>query len=45
MKQHQKKMLNEYLEYGEFREPNRKSFWEPTKEDEGENPYLDNEYL
>ena len=27
MKQHQKKMLNEYLEYGEFREPNRKVFW------------------
>ena len=39
-------MLNEYLEYGEFREPNRKGFWEqPTQEDEEENPYLDNEFL
>ena len=46
MKQHQKKMLNEYLEHGEFVEPNRKAFWQkPTQEDEGENPYLDNEYL
>src|SRR6056300_1309551 len=46
MKQHQKKMLNEYLEYGEFREPNRKPFWQkPTQEEEGENPYLDNEFL
>jgi hypothetical protein len=46
MKQHQKKMLNEYHEYGEFREPNRKPFWQkPTQEDETENPYLDNEYL
>ncbi len=46
MKQHQKKMLNEYLEHGEFMEPNRKPFWQkPTQEDEGENPYIDNEYL
>ena len=46
MKQHQKKMLNEYLEYGEFKEPKRKVFWQqPTQEDDGENPYLDNEYL
>ena len=46
MKQHQKKMLNEYLEHGEFMEPNRKPFWQkPTQEDEGENPYLDNEFL
>ena len=44
MKQHQKKMLNEYHEYGEFRDRNKKSFWEP-KETEEENPYLDNEYL
>ena len=44
MKQHQRKMLNEYLEYGEFREPNRKGFWEPDTPEE-ENPYLDNEYL
>jgi len=46
MKQHQKKMLNEYLEHGEFIEPNRKPFWQkPTQEDEEENPYLDNEFL
>jgi len=46
MKQHQKKMLNEYLEHGEFMEPNRKPFWQkPTQEDEGENPYLDNKFL
>ena len=49
MKQHQKKMLNEYLEYGEFREPQRKSFWEPKQiiedDDIDENPYLDNEFL
>ena len=46
MKQHQRKMLNEYLEHGEFREPNKKPFWQkPTQEDEGENPYIDNEYL
>ena len=46
MKKHQKKMLNEYLEYGEFREPNRKAFWEPTKDDYVDsNPYIDEEFL
>ena len=49
MKQHQKKMLNEYLEHGEFKEPNKKAFWEPKQiiedDDEDENPYLDNEFL
>lgn len=47
MKQHQKQMLNEYLEHGEFREPNKKTFWEPKniQDDEEENPYLDNEFL
>ena len=46
MKKHQKKMLNEYLEYGEFREPNKKVFWQqPTQEDVGENPFIDNDYL
>jgi hypothetical protein len=45
MKKHQKKMLNEYLEHGEFREPRRPSFWEPKKEVEEENPYIDNEFL
>jgi hypothetical protein len=44
MKQHQRKMLNEYLEYGEFRDRSSKSFWEPKQEEE-ENPYLDNEFL
>ena len=45
MKQHQKKMLNEYLEYGEFRDRSTKSFWEPKQKEEEENPYLDNEFL
>ena len=45
MKQHQRKMLNEYLEYGEFRDRSRQSFWEPKQEEEQENPYLDNEFL
>jgi hypothetical protein len=46
MKKYQKKMLNDYHEYGEFRNPSKKDFWEkeetPT---EPENPYIDNEYL
>ena len=46
MKQHQKKMLNDYLEYGEFREPSNKGFWQsPTQEDKEDNPYLDNDFL
>ena len=48
MKQHQRKMLNEYLEYGEFRDRSSKSFLEiiiTKQEEEEENPYLDNEFL
>jgi len=45
MKLQQKKMLNDYLEYGEFTESNRRAFWEPSEEIEEDNPYLDNEYL
>ena len=45
MKIHQKKMLNDYLEHGEFREPTKKGFWEPSEETDNDNPYLDNEYL
>ena len=44
MKEHQKKMLNEYLEHGEFKIPKSKEFWQ-QKTNEDENPYLDNEYL
>ena len=48
MKKHQKKMLNDYLEYGEFRVPRRKDFWsskEDDTKDVEENPYIDNDYL
>jgi hypothetical protein len=44
MKIHQKKMLNDYLEYGEFREPTKKGFWEPNELEES-NPYLDEDFL
>jgi hypothetical protein len=39
MKQHQKKMLNEYLEHGEF-DSSQSSFWE-----ESDNRYIDKDYL
>ena len=47
MKKHQKKMLNDYLEYGEFREPTKKEFWQsPTQDDYMDsNPYIDEEFL
>jgi hypothetical protein len=48
MKKHQKKMLNDYLEYGEFRVPRKKDFWsskEDDTKDVEENPYIDNDYL
>ena len=46
MKQHQKKMLNDYLEYGEFREPTKAGFWQsPTQDDNGSNPFIDEEFL
>lgn len=38
MKTHQKKMLNDYLEYGDFRSSTTKSFW--SKDD-----YIDTDYL
>ena len=38
MKQHQKKMLNEYLEYGEFRQKSE-SFWDDSSR------YIDEDYL
>jgi hypothetical protein len=38
MKTHQKKMLNDYLEYGDFRSEKTKSFW--SKDD-----YIDTDYL
>ena len=44
MKVHQKKMLNDYLEHGEFREPVKKGFWEAS-ELEDSNPYIDEEFL
>ena len=43
MKKHQKKMLNDYLEYGELVVTKPKQFWKQTEEEE--NPFLDNEYL
>ena len=47
MKTHQKKMLNDYHEYGEFREPRKQDFWSSKEEDTDidSNPYIDNEYL
>jgi hypothetical protein len=47
MKTHQKKMLNDYHEYGEFREPGKKDFWSSKEEnnDVPSNPYIDNDYL
>ena len=48
MKTHQKKMLNDYHEYGEFREPRKKDFWSSKEEDTKDvpsNPYIDNDYL
>jgi hypothetical protein len=46
MKQHQKKMLNDYLEYGEFREPTKAGFWQsPTQDDNDSNPFIDEEFL
>ena len=47
MKTHQKKMLNDYHEYGEFREPKKKDFWSSKEEDKDipSNPYIDNDYL
>ena len=43
MKKHQKKLLNDYLEYGELMVTKPKQFWKQTEEEE--NPFLDNEYL
>ena len=43
MKKHQKKLLNDYLEYGELMATKPKQFWKQTEEEE--NPFLDNEYL
>jgi hypothetical protein len=43
MKKHQKKLLNDYLEYGELVVTKPKQFWKQTEEEE--NPFLDNEYL
>jgi len=47
MKIHQKKMLNDYLEYGEFREPKKQQFWQaPTQDDYiDSNPYIDEDFL
>jgi|TARA_B110000908_G_C10258519_1_gene457366 hypothetical protein len=47
MKTHQKQMLNQYLEYGEFTENRNNGFWQkPTDVVEPkENPFIDNEYL
>jgi len=47
MKKHQKVMLNDYLEYGEFREPKKKEFWQaPTQDDMVDsNPYIDEDFL
>jgi|TARA_B110000914_G_scaffold86089_1_gene75766 hypothetical protein len=46
MKKYQKKMLNDYHEYGEFRNPSKKDFWEKEETPaEPDNPYIDNEYL
>jgi len=44
MKKHQKKLLNDYLEYGELMVTKPQQFWKQTEEEE-ENPFLDNEYL
>tara|TARA_B110000211_G_scaffold166235_1_gene187682 strand:- start:4000 stop:4767 length:768 start_codon:yes stop_codon:yes gene_type:complete len=44
MKKHQKKLLNDYLEYGEFRPTPKKEFWK-AEEPEIENPYIDTDYL
>jgi hypothetical protein len=44
MKIHQKKMLNDYLEHGEFREPTKWRFWEPINLNDS-NPYIDEEFL
>ena len=43
MKKHQKKLLNDYLEYGELMVTKPKQFWKQPEEEE--NPFLDNEYL
>ena len=43
MKKHQKKLLNDYLEYGELMVTKPQQFWKQTEEEE--NPFLDNEYL
>ena len=40
MKVHQKKMLNEYLEYGELNSKNNNTFWE-----EDSSNYIDTDYL
>jgi len=47
MKTHQKKMLNDYHEYGEFREPRKKDFWSSKEDntDVDKNPFIDNDYL
>ena len=44
MKQHQKKLLNDFLEHGEPLDSRTSPFWK-QEEPEEENPYLDNEYL
>jgi hypothetical protein len=44
MKQHQKKLLNDFLEHGEPLDNRTSPFWK-QEEPEDENPYLDNDYL
>ena len=44
MKQHQKKLLNDFLEHGEPLDSRTSPFWK-QEEPEDENPYLDNDYL
>ena len=51
MKYHQKKMLNDYLEHGEFREIPKEPFWKSSMEDDFDddvndnNPYIDEDFL
>jgi hypothetical protein len=44
MKKHQKKLLNDFLEYGEIIDVKKSPFWK-QEEEVDENPFLDNEYL
>ena len=47
MKYHQKKMLNDYLEHGEFREIPKEQFWQSPihDNDEIDTTYIDDEFL